>query len=353
MFNLYKLARPLIFKMDAEKAHGLTIKALKSGALPACKIVRDDALLQSLWGLNFNNPVGLAAGFDKNAEAIEGISKMGFGFIEVGTVTPLPQDGNPKPRIFRAPKHEAIINRMGFPNGGLDIFKTNLAATTRKDKIIGINIGMNKAQTNPAADYTTLIHALAPMADYITINISSPNTPGLRDLQSRAPLLALITAIKQALATTCGQNTPPLLVKLAPDLNEDQQKEMAQVATESGINGLILGNTTLDRPEFLPDDFRAQPGGLSGQPLTAKSTQIIHNFYALTNGAIPIIGVGGISNGAEAYAKIKAGSSLVQLYSALVYKGPTLINTINTQLLELLKADGHTNITQAIGADHG
>lgn len=357
MIDLYPIARPLLFTIEPEKAHALTLRAMKAGVIPACESTKAAELEQTLWGLKFPNPVGLSAGFDKNAEVIGPSFNLGFGFVEAGTVTPKPQSGNPQPRIFRDPSNEAVINRMGFPNGGMNAFKANLEAflgqKSHPKGVVGLNIGMNKTQKDPAKDYTTLIKMLGPMADYLTINISSPNTPGLRDLQKRDPLMELLGAVKEARAKACGDHPPPLLVKLAPDLTEEQQEELAQVALDSEIDGLILGNTTLDRPEHLPEQFRAQPGGLSGQPLTDKSTRVIHNFYALTKGQIPIIGVGGISNGQQAYDKIKAGASLVQLYSALVFKGPSVAYSINKELLELLHADGHSNITEAVGTAHG
>jgi dihydroorotate dehydrogenase len=357
MVDLYKLARPILFHIDPEEAHGLTIKAMKAGLVPACAPVSDPALEQKLFGLKFPNPVGLSAGFDKGAEVIGPAFDLGFGFVEAGTVTPKAQEGNPRPRVFRDPKNEAVINRMGFPGSGMHAFKDNLEKFLgQKNKpagVVGINIGMNKGQTEPSKDYATLIRMLAPMADYLTINISSPNTPGLRDLQSREPLLELLGVVKDERKSSCGAHPPPILLKLAPDLDEAKQEELAAAVLESGIEGVILGNTTLDRPEFLPAKFREEKGGLSGQPLTEKSTRIIHNFYRLTKGQIPIIGVGGISNGAQAYAKIKAGASLVQLYTALVFKGPTIASSINKELLALLRADGYTHISQAIGKAHG
>ncbi|MEZ5815070.1 MAG: quinone-dependent dihydroorotate dehydrogenase [Alphaproteobacteria bacterium] len=357
MVDFYALARPLLFTIEPERAHGLTIKAMKAGAIPSCRAVVDSALEQTLWGLKFPNPLGLAAGFDKNAEVIGACFKLGFGFVEPGTVTPKPQDGNPRPRIFRDPAHEAVINRMGFPNGGMNAFKANLerflAKGQRARGVVGLNIGMNKTQENPAKDYAALIKMLGPMADYLTINISSPNTPGLRDLQSREPLLALLEAVHEARRKACGEHPPPVLVKLAPDLSEAQQEELAGAALDGGVDGLILTNTTLERPEFLPENFASEKGGLSGQPLSDKSTEVVGNFYKLTGGKIPIIGVGGVSSGAQAYAKIKAGASLVQLYSALVYKGPGVAGEINKELLNLLKEDGYSNITDAVGADHG
>lgn len=355
MADPYKFARPFLFKIDAEKAHGLTLSLMKRGMFPSAETTKDAALEQVLWGLKFPNPVGLAAGFDKNAEVVGASFKLGFGFVEAGTVTPKPQDGNPKPRIFRDPANEAVINRMGFPNGGANVFKENLegflSQKTRPHGVVGINIGMNKTQKTPAKDYAALIHMLAPMADYLTINISSPNTPGLRDLQKREPLLELLDAVKEARAQSCRNSPPPLLVKLAPDLDDEQMEELAQTTMDAQIDGLILSNTTLDRPECLFENFRSQPGGLSGRPLTQKSTDVIRKFYKLTDGKMPIVGVGGISSAQDAYAKIKAGASLVQLYSGLIYQGPAVAAKINEGLITLLKADGYSNISDAIGRE--
>ncbi len=357
MVDLYPLARPLFFMLDPEKAHRLTLRVMKYGLTPRVKAVNNPALEVQVLGQKFPNPVGLAAGFDKNAEVIGASFNMGFGFVEVGTVTPRPQEGNPAPRIFRDPTNHAVINRMGFPNAGMNVFKDNLekflGGKNRPLGAVGINIGMNKTQKDPAKDYCQLIRMLAPMADYLTINISSPNTPGLRDLQKREPLLALLSAVMEERKKACGKHPPPIFLKLAPDLDEAQQEELAAAVLESGIDGLILGNTTLDRPDYLPADFAKETGGLSGVPLTDKSTEIIRNFYRLTKGKVPIIGVGGISSAEDAYAKICAGASLVQLYSALIFKGPHLVQEINQGLLELLKRDGFETISQAVGSQTG
>ncbi len=356
MPGFYDLFRPLIFKADPETAHHLTLKAMKSGLLPPCGSVNDPALEVKLWGLKFPNPVGLSAGFDKNAEVIGPAFKMGFGFVEAGTVTPKPQPGNPRPRVFRDEKSESVINRLGFPSEGMNVFKSNLESFLdskhRPPGVLGINIGMNKNQSEPAKDYTALINMLGPMADYITINISSPNTPGLRDLQQRGPLMDLLGAVMAERKKSCGDHPPPLLVKLAPDLTEEQQEEIAKTVLDSGIDGLILSNTTLERFDSLSGDFAAEKGGLSGRPLTAKSTAIISNFYKLTGGKLPIIGVGGISSGSDAYEKIQAGASLVQLYTSLVFRGPAVANSINQELLALLKKDGFKNISEATGTAH-
>lgn len=350
---IYKAVRPIVFKMDPEDAHGATIKALKSGAIRSCKITKSERLEQELFGLRFPNPIGLSAGFDKNAEVIAPALRLGFGYTEVGTVTPLPQGGNPRPRIFRDPANGAVINRMGFPNGGVRVFKPNLqrflGMSARPDGVVGINIGMNKTQENPANDYCALIRELAPLADYLTVNISSPNTPGLRNLQEKEPLSELIGQMKNTLSDVCGNEAPALLIKLAPDLDAQQQEEIAGVLMDTKVSGVILSNTTLDRPDYLSDGFRDENGGLSGMPVREKSTQIIRNFYSLTKGQLPIIGVGGISDADHAYEKIKAGASLVQLYTGMIYEGPSIANTINAGLLELLNKDGFSHISQAIG----
>ena len=357
MINLYPLARPILFQIEPEKAHNLTLSLMKRGLIPVCKQANDPMLEQTLWDLKFPNPVGLSAGFDKKAEVISASFNIGFGFVETGTVTPKPQDGNPKPRVFRDPKNEAVINRMGMPGEGMNAYKANLekflAGEHRPAGVVGINIGMNKAQTDPVKDYAILIKMLAPMADYLTVNISSPNTPGLRDLQSPEVLKELMTAMREQRAKACKTHPPPILIKLAPDLSDKQQEELAQTAIEAEIDGLILTNTTTERPEYLNDNFRNEQGGLSGQPLTEKSTQVLHNFYKLTGGKIPLIGVGGVSNGQQAYDKIRAGASLVQLYTALVYKGPKVVGDINAELMDLLKADGFKHISEAVGAAHG
>ena len=356
MPDLYAAFRPLIFKIDPEQAHEYTLRLMKSGLMPPPgPAVKDKALEVTLWGHKFPNPVGLSAGFDKNAEVIGPSFNLGFGFVETGTVTPRPQEGNPKPRVFRDPKTGSIINAMGFPNKGVNVFKTNLekflGGSQKTVGVLGINIGMNKTQTEPAKDYAMLINMLGPMADYLTVNISSPNTPGLRDLQKREPLLELLGVLKEERKKACGDHPPPLLVKLAPDLDEERQQELATALLEAGVDGIVLTNTTLDRPDVVPTHFASQRGGLSGDLVKDKSTAIIRSFYKLTQGKLPIIGVGGISTGSDAYEKIKAGASLVQLYTGLVFKGPSVANSINQELVKLLKADGHKSISQAVGKD--
>lgn len=352
----YKIIRPAIMKLDPETAHGLTIRAMKNGLMPLPRAVSDPRLIQTLWDRQIPNPVGMAAGFDKNAEVIGALFRMGFGLVEAGTVTPKPQQGNPKPRIFRHVAGEAVINAMGFPNHGLNAFRAHIEAflsrKARPQGLLGINIGMNKDQKVPEKDYTQLIHQLGPLADYLAVNISSPNTPGLRNLQARENLLPLLATLLEARDKACRGAPPPLLVKLAPDLDNAQQADIARTVLEAKIDGLILTNTTLDRPDSLPDDFKARKGGLSGRPVREKSTALINSFYELTGGNLPIIGVGGIHSGEDAYEKIRAGASLVQIYSGMVYHGPELLNDIKRSLLAALDRDGFCNINEAVGADH-
>lgn len=355
--DLYGFARPFLLRVDAETAHGLTLKALKTGLVRGIPAVADPALEMKLWDRRFPNPVGLAAGFDKNAAVIGPVLDFGFGFAEAGTVTPKRQEGNPRPRVFRDAGSEAVINAMGFPNEGASAFQKNfetfLARRPRPPGVVGINIGMNKDQPDPAKDYRLLIRVLGPLADYLTVNISSPNTPGLRDLQQKDALAGLLGALMEECAKSCGAAPPPLLVKLAPDLDETRQGEIAAVLLNAKIDGVILTNTTLARPTGLPPAFAARKGGLSGKPLGGVSTAVIRNFYRLTGGRLPIVGCGGISDPEDAYEKIRAGASLVQLYSALVFHGPGVVKDINTGLLQFMRRDGFSRIGEAVGADHG
>ncbi|HEY8964573.1 MAG TPA: quinone-dependent dihydroorotate dehydrogenase [Alphaproteobacteria bacterium] len=354
MSALFPLLKPVLHAMDAEKAHQLTLKALR--ILPASRAGRvNPVLAQDVIGLHFPSPVGMAAGFDKNAEVLDGLLGCGFGFVEAGTVTPKAQAGNPKPRVFRDPGTRSVINRMGFPGGGADVFVKNYHAFREKGRnkggIIGINIGKNKDTTEALDDYKTLIRIFAPIADYLTVNISSPNTPGLRDLQKREHLLPLLEEIKKERARVSAKTTP-ILVKLAPDLHAEDRAQIAQTVLDAGIDGLVLTNTTLERPAALPEKFRLEMGGLSGPLVRDKATETIRDFYALTKGNLPIIGVGGISSAADAYMKIRAGASLIQLYTALVYQGPAMLKHLQKDLALLLKIDGFTHISQAVGADH-
>jgi dihydroorotate dehydrogenase len=307
------------------------------------------SLRQTVFNRVFDNPVGLAAGFDKDGEVFAPALKLGFGFVELGSVTPLPQPGNPRPRLFRLMRDRAVINRMGFNNQGAAAMARRLAVRDRGRGIVGVNLGKNKDQTNATADYVAGAQALAGLADYLVINVSSPNTPGLRALQGRAPLQELIAAVLAERAAQRLDPAPPLLLKVAPDLNPADREDIAEVALTSGLDGLIVSNTTVARPPELDPRFAGEAGGLSGRPLFAPATGVLREFYRLTQGRLPIIGVGGIASAADAYAKIRAGATLVQLYSALVFEGPGLVRRIKHGLAALLERDGFTSISQAIG----
>jgi len=327
----------------------VTLGLLKAGLVPARRPIRNAMLASRHWGLDFPNPVGLAAGFDKNGEVPDAMLDQGFGFVEIGSVTPRPQAGNPKPRLFRLSDDQAVINRMGFNNDGLDAAAANLTAR-KSHGTLGANLGKNKDTEDAAADYVQGVERLGPLADYLVINVSSPNTPGLRALQGRAPLEALIGRVKDAVA---GLPAPkPLLLKIAPDLTPDDRRDIAEVALETRLDGLIVSNTTIERPASLKSADIKETGGLSGAPLYGPSTALLGEMYQLTQGRVLLIGVGGIGSGKQAYAKIRAGASLLQLYSALVYQGPALVNEINLDLIRLLKKDGFSHLGDAVGADH-
>ncbi|MCC7276024.1 MAG: quinone-dependent dihydroorotate dehydrogenase [Alphaproteobacteria bacterium] len=353
--DLYRAALPLLRALPAEPAHDLTLRLLESGLVPAPRTAPDpEALAIVLWGRRFPNPVGLAAGFDKDARVPDAMLRFGFGFVETGTVTPLPQAGNPRPRLFRIPRDAAVINRFGFNNRGLAHYVARLRARRAAGRrgIVGANVGKNKEQSDAVADYVAGVTAVAPFADYLVVNVSSPNTPGLRDLQRRAPLLELTGAVLAARDAAVPADPPPLLLKVAPDLTERESDDIAAVALESGVDGLVVGNTTISRPTALGPPHGGEGGGLSGRPLFALSTAVLRDLYRRTGGRLPIVGVGGISTGAGAYAKIRAGASLVQLYTALVFEGPGLVARIKAELAALLAHDGFTRIADAVGADH-
>lgn len=350
MIDLFPLLRPFIFLLDPEVAHNLTIRGLKSGLSPTFFRGSDDPVLKtSVFGLDFNNPVGLAAGFDKNAEVMGAMLDQGFGFVEAGTVTPLPQDGNVRPRLFRLKEDRAVINRFGFNNAGLEAFAKNLGEQRDHPGIVGANVGANKDAADRTADYVTGIRRLNGLASYFTVNISSPNTPGLRALQSKDALEDLL--VKVIKARNEGPATPVLL-KIAPDLSQEDKKDIAEVSLAVGIDGLIVSNTTIERPESLKSAHKGEAGGLSGAPLMVNSTKILSDIYKLTDGKIPLVGVGGIASGADAYAKIRAGASLVQFYSMLVYGGTGLLTKIKHELADCIKSDGFLSVEQAVGADH-
>ncbi len=356
MIDLYPLAGPLLFRFEPETAHGLTIRMLKTGLVPPARGKDEPALHTRVWGLDFTNPVGLAAGFDKNAEVVDAMLNQGFGFVEPGSVTPQPQPGNPRPRLFRLVEQRAVINRMGFNNEGLEAFAERLErrreSAKRAPGIVGANLGKNKDTVDAADDYVIGVRRLAPLADYLVVNVSSPNTPGLRALQGRDPLRALLERVLEARAACGLSRNPPLLLKIAPDLTVEDKSDIAAVALESGIDGLIVSNTTIARPDSIPAAMRSEAGGLSGAPLFEASTSVLREIYALTGGKLPIVGVGGVATGEDAYAKIRAGASLVQLYSAMVYAGPAVVHRIRRELAELLRRDGFRSVAEAVGADH-
>ncbi|ESO81935.1 hypothetical protein LOTGIDRAFT_170476 [Lottia gigantea] len=346
------MVMPATRLLDAETAHNLAVKVSKYNILR--KPPPDPPSLESkLWGRKFSNPVGLAAGFDKQGEAVEGLLRMGFGFVEVGSVTPEPQSGNPKPRVFRLKEDKAVINRYGFNSDGHQVVADRLNKQIFSEKgIMGVNLGKNKTSPDPVADYIKGVQVFGKMADYLVVNISSPNTPGLRAMQGRKQLEELLQKVsteRDKLKTRV-----PLLVKIAPDLTSDEKKDIADIVTKSksGVDGLIVSNTTVSRPESLQSQNKAETGGLSGLPLKQLSTSTISDMYKLTQGKIPIIGVGGIASGQDAYEKIKAGASLIQLYTALVYHGPPVVKKIKKELDQLLQADGYSNVQDAIGMDH-
>jgi dihydroorotate dehydrogenase len=351
---LADLALPLLRCLDPETAHRLTVRALSAGLGPSTGgWVPDARLGQSLFGLRFPHPVGIAAGFDKDAEAFAGALKLGAAFVEVGTMTPRPQPGNPRPRLFRLPEDGAVINRNGFNNSGLEAGAARLARRERTQGIVGANVGANKGVETPESDYAAGVRATARLADYITINVSSPNTPGLRDLQAPGPLRELLKAAKAARKDVTGETGPAILLKIAPDLDDAQLEGIVGVVLDEGIDGMIVSNTTIARPASLKGASKAEMGGLSGAPLFEPSTTILAKTYRLTGGKLPLIGVGGIDSGATAYTKIKAGASLVQLYTALIYKGPGLVRQIAEELGTLLERDGCSSVTEAIGVEAG
>lgn len=342
----YSLLDLALSRLDAEAAHGLAIRALKTGLLPGDRRADAASLATRVWGRELPNPIGLAAGFDKNAEVADAMLAQGFGLVEIGSVTPRPQEGNPRPRLFRLPQDRAVINRMGFPGHGLEAARARLDARPRRG-FVGVNIGANKDSADRAADYVTGCVALAPYADYLVCNVSSPNTPGLRNLQGRTELAGLLKRVQDAIAA----KPVPLVVKIAPDATEDDLDDIVFVCRDLGLDGIIIGNTTLSRPPSLRSERRTETGGLSGAPLTALSTEVLRKTAKRVEQQFPLIGCGGVGSGADAYAKIRAGATLVQLYSAMVYEGPPLIRRIKNELAALLARDGFKSVSDAVGAD--
>lgn len=342
----FSLARPVLHALDAERAHGLTIAALKMGLVPSPAPRPRPELAQRLFGLAFPNPLGLAAGFDKNAEVAEAALRLGFGFVEVGTVTPRPQIGNPKPRLFRLAEDRAVINRMGFNNEGHAQMRRRLVGP--RPGIIGVNIGANKDSDDRVADYVAGYRCFAGLADYVTVNISSPNTPGLRNLQGKGELDTLLARLGEAREAVGIK--PPILLKIAPDLSESEIGQIAEACLAGPVAGVIISNTTIGRPP-LRSSHAGETGGLSGSPLFALATRQLARFYLVTGGGIPLIGVGGIEDAETAWTKIRAGASLLQLYSALVYKGPALVEEILEGLAAKLTSAGYGAVEEAVGCE--
>lgn len=341
--SLYTLARPLLFRLDPERAHGMTIAALK--ALPGGPARFDPRLASTVAGLSFPSPVGLAAGFDKHAEVFGPLLRLGFGFVEVGTLTPRPQPGNPRPRLFRLPADRAVINRFGFNSHGQDAALPRLRDRLRRG-IVGVNLGANKDSEDRIADYAAGVRRMAPVADYLTINISSPNTPGLRQLQDEGALRDLLAAVRAARPL----GGPPVFLKVAPDLGEDEPRQIVRAAIDHGIDGLIVSNTTIGRPP-LRSLHAGETGGLSGAPLKPLALAALRRFRAETGGGLPLIGVGGIGSADDTWERIRAGADLVQLYSALVYEGPGLARRIARGLVRRLDRAGLANIAEAVGSE--
>ncbi|CAN5235519.1 quinone-dependent dihydroorotate dehydrogenase [soil metagenome] len=340
---IFAATRPLLFKLDPERAHRLTIRALR--LLPSAIPHFDPRLSVTVAGLNFPSPVGLAAGFDKDAEVPDAMLRLGFGSVEIGTVTPLAQNGNPQPRLFRLAMDEAVINRMGFNNRGQIAAHARLASR-KKTGIVGVNIGANKDTVDRISDYSNGVRRMADVADYLTINISSPNTPGLRALQDAGALSELLAAIRDARLP----EGPPVFLKVAPDLEPVDIDDISRAAIEYGVDALIVANTTISRPPMKSYDA-GESGGLSGAPLKQLALNRLRDFRVSSGGQIPLIAAGGIASADDAYARIRAGAALVQLYSALVYHGPSLARSITKGLIARLDADGFACLSDAIGAD--
>jgi dihydroorotate dehydrogenase len=343
---------PLLRWLDAEDAHRLAIQGLK--LLPALRPRPDDAKLAvRAFGLNFPNPVGMAAGFDKNAEAPDALLRLGFGFVEIGTVTPKPQSGNPRPRLFRLERDEAVINRLGFNNEGAEAVLRRLASRANQGGIVGVNVGANRDSPDRVADYVKLIETFAPVASYFTVNVSSPNTPGLRNLQQASQLddlLAKVIDARERVREKAGDT--PVLLKIAPDLSLSELDDVVHIARSRRVDGMIVANTTLARPRQLRETDRAQEqGGLSGRPLFRLATRMMAETYVRAEGAFPLVGVGGIDSGGAALTRIRAGASLIQVYSSLVYKGLGLVEDIKRDLASTLLRTGREQLSEIVGAD--
>lgn len=343
---LYRLARPLLFRLPAETAHTMTLRTLALWPQGG-RAAPEPALTQRVAGIVFPNPVGLAPGFDKNGEVPDALFGLGFGFVEIGTVTPRPQAGNPRPRLFRLVEDEAVINRMGFNNHGADSVARRLTQRLGRPGIVGANIGANKDSPDRVADYAEMTRIMAPLATYLTVNISSPNTPGLRALQDESALGALLDAVIAAR----GPHKTPIFLKLAPDLQHSDIDAICRIALDKRLDALIVSNTTITRPDGLRSSHAGESGGLSGKPLAPLALDTLRAFRRATGGAIPLIGVGGIASAEDAWQRIRAGASLVQIYSAMVYHGPRLAQAIISGLARRVRAEGMTSIAEAVGTE--
>ena len=346
------LSLPLLRWLDPEDAHRMAIQGLRF--LPPIRPRPDDAKLAvRAFGLNFSNPIGMAAGFDKNAEVPDALLRLGFGFVEIGSVTPKPQSGNPRPRLFRLERDEAVVNRMGFNNDGADTVLRRLAGRAHLPGIVGVNVGANKDSPDRVADYVSLIETFAPVASYFTVNVSSPNTPGLRNLQQASALddlLAKVIDARERVRENAGDS--PVLLKIAPDLTLGELDDVVHIARSRRVDGMIVANTTLARPSSLREQNRAkEQGGLSGRPLFRLSTRMVAETYVRVEGAFPLIGVGGVDSGGAALTKIRAGASLIQLYSSLVYKGLGLVENIKADLVSTMLRTGRDSLAEIVGAD--
>ena len=344
---LFDLARPALFLLDPERAHRLTLRALAAMPIRATGTQGSESPLGiRVAGIDFPNPLGMAAGFDKDAEVPDQLLGLGFGFTEVGSITPRPQAGNPKPRLFRLVEDRAVINRMGFNNAGSKMARGRLEARQGRPGIVGVNVGANKDSEDRTADYAEMTRIMAPLASYLAVNISSPNTPGLRALQDEGALTGLLDAVLEAR----GSDGPPVFLKVAPDLEPADIDAIARIAMDKGLGALIVSNTTIQRPRLRSSDA-GETGGLSGEPLRDLAQQRLRDFRKATGGALPLVGVGGISSAEDAWARIRAGASLVQLYSAMVYEGPGLPRRILRGLERLMQRDGFASIAEAVGSE--
>ena len=347
---LFRLLRPALFTLDPETGHRLALAGLKA-LPPRAPMPLPASLGVDVAGIRFPNPVGVAAGFDKDAEVPDQLLGLGFGFAEVGSITPLPQAGNPTPRLFRLVEDGAVINRMGFNNQGAEAALARLTARAGRGGVVGINIGANKDAADRIADYATMTRLMAPLASYLCVNISSPNTPGLRALQDEGALSALLDAVMAARAAAMPERAPPVFLKVAPDLEPADIDAIARIAIDQQLGALVVSNTTITRPATLRSHHTGETGGLSGAPLRALALARLRDFRKATGGAIPLVGVGGIATAADAWERIRAGASLVQLYSAMVYEGPGLGARIARGLVPLMRRDGFASIAEAVGSE--